>query len=284
VQDLLQRLLEPFSSLPLPSTPPQGLDATLLAVYHQLSRVPPGLFYSLEEEPDHGELGPLSEQAPPDIAIACAGNLDRRLQMLQGASRSSAATPEIRLEGTPEIRLEGTPEIRLEADDADAPTASGSGDSLASRSSAQTTLLASRPLAGGGAHAAHTSALLRLLFVHAALHPGARAPHVGSLLVPLYAALTQEIEPAELAHAEADTFWVFEAVLAEFAELQDEEEGGAWPMKLSARLAWADDELFANLVGRRLLPPRFGADMALTERKRTRSGSSTLFIVSAACG
>jgi hypothetical protein len=244
MQDLTRRLLEPYDALPPPTTPPLPLDATLLNVYQQLSRVPPSLFHMLEDEPDHGELGPLSDNAPPELAIACAGALDKRLQLLQGAKHGSAdgmATPEIRLEGTPEIRLEGTPEIRL----AGAPEIRLHEDGGPGAPAAPTTLLAPRALAGSSAHASHTRSLLRLLLVHAALHPGARAPHVGSLLVPLYSALAHEAEPA---HAEADAFWLFEAVLAEFAELTDEDEGGAWPMKLSARLAWADDELFANLV------------------------------------
>lgn len=38
-------------------------------------------------------------------------------------------------------------------------------------------------------------------------------------------------------------------MVGEFRELEDDQESTAWTMKLSQRLAWADDELFANLVG-----------------------------------
>jgi hypothetical protein len=75
-----------------------------------------------------------------------------------------------------------------------------------------------------------------------------RSPHIPSLLIPLYSVLIQEIEPKDAPHVEADTFWVFEAMIAEFSELEDEEGSNFWMQKLSERLTWADEELANNLV------------------------------------
>jgi hypothetical protein len=74
------------------------------------------------------------------------------------------------------------------------------------------------------------------------------SPHVPSLLIPLYSILIQETDPKDTAHVEADTFWVFEAMIGEFSELEDEEGGNIWMKKLSERLLWADEELSTNLV------------------------------------
>jgi hypothetical protein len=68
------------------------------------------------------------------------------------------------------------------------------------------------------------------------------------VLVTLYSVLNQEMELQDFAHAEADTFWLFEAIVGEFAELEDEEGGRLWMERLSRRLAWADEELFQNMV------------------------------------
>jgi hypothetical protein len=244
LQDLTKRLLEPFASLPSPTTPPQGLDVSLLSVSQQLSRVPASLFQALEEEPEEEVSSPLTSDVTREGVIPCAANLDDRLRILQ-----STKTNDISGTATPEIRLEGTPEIRLEADDE--PTTSpleSSAIAPSRRPSLGSTLLHSRPLAGSAGHHKHMSALLRLLYIHSCLNPGNRAPNIASILVPLYTVLLEEIEPSEVAHVEADTFWVFEAIVSEFAELEDEEEGNVWPLRLSSRVAWADDELFANLV------------------------------------
>jgi hypothetical protein len=60
--------------------------------------------------------------------------------------------------------------------------------------------------------------------------------------------LCQEVEAEDLAHAEADTFWLFETMVGEFSELEDEEGGTAWMKKFGDRLAWADAELKDSLV------------------------------------
>jgi hypothetical protein len=79
------------------------------------------------------------------------------------------------------------------------------------------------------------------------INPGNISPHSSSLLVPLYSALMQEVDSEDLAHVEADTFWLFEAILAELLGLEDN-SGKDWMEKLSERLAWADNDLFVHLV------------------------------------
>ena len=231
----------------------------------------------LEEEPDPSAISPLDDTAPEDVKIQCAGALDERLKLIKDQEKGDDdsapdSVPEIRLEGTPEIRLEapnspqdsnipdsasetdagetskdsmhidlsglGTPEISLSAPDS--PTST--------HSSAPTTLLASKAYTAAGAHPKHASALLRLLYIHSALNPANRAPQVASLLVPLYSALVQEVEPEDLAHAEADAFWLFETVVSEFAELEDVETCTAWQRKLGERLVWADADLAEDMV------------------------------------
>lgn len=183
-----------------------------------------------------------------DVRIACASNLDERLRTIQGGSTSAAtpSTPEIRLESIPEIRLESEPSVpEISLTEPSSPTKK----SFASkRPGAPTTLLHSKILTASGTNPRHASALLRLLYIHSCLNPANRSPHVASLLVPLYSVLIQEIETQEIAHVEADTFWVFEALISEFADLMDEESGNVWMQRIGQRLVWADDELSANLV------------------------------------
>ncbi|KAF8894569.1 regulator of Vps4 activity in the MVB pathway-domain-containing protein [Infundibulicybe gibba] len=233
--DLIRRLLEPFSNLPTPTTPPMSLDSTLLSVYQQLSRVPPNLFSGLEDQPDASSLSPLDDNAGDDIRIPAANNLDVRLRLLQEVNseiRLLSTTPEIRVES------ETTPEISVSSPD----------------SSQQNTLVYSKVLAFGNAHQRHSAALLRLLYMHAAINPGNLSPHLPSLLIPLYTVLNCEIEPEDIAHLEADTFWLFETMVGEFCELEDEDGGIVWPKKFSERLAWADGELSDNLHGKGLDP------------------------------
>jgi len=90
--------------------------------------------------------------------------------------------------------------------------------------------------------------LLRLLYVHASLNSGNLSPYVSSLLVPLYTALTQEIDQDDLAHAEADAFWLFEAFIAEFLELEDEEDLNSWILRFGELLERRDPELSEQLV------------------------------------
>lgn len=174
---------------------------------------------------------------------------------------------EIRLESTPEIRLEATPgeheaptndsvdqaldqNIHLDTDGAGTPAISLSAPDSprSSNSSAPTTLLRSRSYSASGAHPRHASALLRLLYVHSTLNPANRSPQIASLLVPLYSALIEEIEPEDASHVEADAFWLFEAMVGEFSELEDPEGANVWMRKMSEEIKSADTELAEDLV------------------------------------
>lgn len=174
----------------------------------------------------------------------------------QGDS-SSDAIPEISLDEMPEIRLDNDAEessessVHLDASDGATPgiSLSAPDSPSSSHSQAPTTLVPSRAYSAiGGAHHKHASALLRLLYIHSCLNPANRSPHIASLLVPLYSAMIEEVEPEEVAHAEADTFWLFEAMVGEFSELDDEEGEKVWTRKFGERLEWADPELADVLV------------------------------------
>jgi len=196
-----------------------------------LSHVPHSLFSGLQAEPEASPLSLLDATASDDIRIVCASNLDLRLQTIHDSQNSADSIRGI------------TPEIRLE------PHASPVAETFAGRRpGAPTTLVSAKDYSISGAHQKHTSALLRLLYLHVCLNPMNHSPHIPSLLVPLYSVLIQETEPKDVAHVEADTFWVFEAMIGEFSELEDEEGGNIWMKKLSERLAWADEELSTNLV------------------------------------
>ncbi|KAF9792755.1 regulator of Vps4 activity in the MVB pathway-domain-containing protein [Thelephora terrestris] len=243
---LVQRLLEPFDSLPAPSTPLSSLDANLMEVGKQLSGVPPNLYAFLEEDPEWVGISPLDEDAPEEIRIPLSHNLDQRLNAINQNDSGSVGD----LNATPEIRLEaddipGTPEISVTAP-----------ENLSEETpAAPTTLVASRSFGiASNASRRHVSALVRLLYVHSCLNPAHRSPYIASLLVPLYSALNMEIEAQDVAHAEADTFWLFEAMISEFAPLEDEAEGALWMKKLGDRVWQADSEFYADLLAMGLDP------------------------------
>ncbi|KAJ7470653.1 regulator of Vps4 activity in the MVB pathway-domain-containing protein [Mycena latifolia] len=243
--DLVRRLLRPFSELPPPTTPLAQLDASLFTVSKQLSRIPVSLFSGLNEELEHSGICPLEEIAPDDIKIPYANILDIRLKAIQDrGSQVQASTPAI-----PEIRLESEmdapPEISL-----------STPESFSDRRQTvpKTLVFTSKPYNSGEAHPKHLSALFRILYLHSMVNPGNLSPHIPALLVPLYSVLSQEIEHEDLAHVEADTFWLFESMIGEFAELEDEEGGTIWMKKLGDRLTWADSELAETLHAKGLDP------------------------------
>ncbi|KAJ7285961.1 regulator of Vps4 activity in the MVB pathway-domain-containing protein [Mycena rebaudengoi] len=241
--DLVRRLLKPFSDLPSPTTPLAPLDATLLAVSKQLARIPSGLFSGLNDEPpEHTGLCPLDEFAPEEIKITYADNLDTRIKSIQGRNSDPSASP--------------VPEIRLEEDSEPTPEISLSGPESFSRrrQNVPKTLVMSQSHKSGELHPKHQSALFRLLYLHSVINPGNLSPHIPALLVPLYSVLNQEIEPEDLEHVEADTFWLFESMVGEFAELEDEEDGNLWMKKFGERVTWADGELAATLHAKGLDP------------------------------
>lgn len=285
-----------------------------MAASKALTQVPRVLYATLEERdksPGSSENGenakescPLDETAPEDIRITCAGNLDARLKLikeLEAKDRNAEddAIPEIRLEATPEIRLEGAT-AEHEESSPEAAAAEGKEDhehleeghtpeiSLSApesprsaTSSAPTTLLHSRTYTASGAHPKHESALLRLLYVHFSLNPANRSPQIASLLVPLYSALAEEIEPEDAAHIEADTFWLFEAMVGEFSELEEPETANVWMGKMSERLRLADTELAEELVSARSPYAVYHeTDNGLAAIERTRSCIAPLLLVS----
>ncbi|KAI6103610.1 regulator of Vps4 activity in the MVB pathway-domain-containing protein [Pisolithus sp. B1] len=238
--DLVRRLLGPLANLPPSTTPPARTDAVIIQVSESLFHLPFELFSSLEDEPDNYTLCPLDDQADEAIKIDCARNLDIRLELV----RRRNTEPEAQV--IPEIRLEH----EVQTDSPEQPSGSGTSQ----KEGTHTTLVQTQPYVLPPAHHKHLSALLRLLYVHVCLNPANQAPHIPALLVPLYSALTREVEPADAAHAEADTFWLFEALVGELVELEDEEGGKVWMRRFGERLATADGELAENLHAKSLDP------------------------------
>ncbi|THU86443.1 hypothetical protein K435DRAFT_822154 [Dendrothele bispora CBS 962.96] len=234
--DLVRRLLKPFTDLPAPSTPSSSLDATLLKVAKQFASIPPSLFDELEIEPELSSACPLDSNSLETVRITYADALDVRLKQLQ--NKDTPAVPDIRLE---QEESRPIPDVFV------------TSESFPSSSKPASTLLVS-PRAHAGTHDKHTSALLRLLFVHSSINPGNLSPHIPALLIPLYTILHREVEPDDLAHIEADCFWLFEAMVGEFSELEDEEGGNVWMMRFGERLAWADRDLSENLLAKGLDP------------------------------
>jgi hypothetical protein len=202
----------------------------LLNIAKQFSSIPPSLFNELEAEPEISNLSPL-EDASSETGIAYADALDVRLKLLQ--DRDTPSVPGIRLEQEEESKE--IPNVFVTSESFTPGTKSS-------------TLLVSPRNHNLGAHDKHTSALLRLLFVHSSINPGNLSPHIPALLLPLYTVLSREIEPEDTPHIEADVFWLFETMIGEFSELEDEEGGNVWMKKFGERLSWADTELSENLV------------------------------------
>ncbi|KAG2367514.1 regulator of Vps4 activity in the MVB pathway-domain-containing protein [Suillus spraguei] len=238
--DLVRRLLSPLYDMPAPTKPLSNIDTTLMKISESLFRLPPGLFDTLDSGPNCPIMSPLDENIDETERIGYAHLLDARLQVLR--EQISASEPA----GIPEIRLEpdaGTLELSQ---------LPSSGSIASRRSGAPTTLLHAGPF--GGSHPQHISALLRLLYLHSCINPANQSPDIPSLLVPLYAVLVREVEPEDLAHAEADTFWLFEVLVGEFSDLADQEGGKVWMKKFSDRLTQADEELAASLHTKGLNP------------------------------
>lgn len=251
-QDLVRRLLQSVASSSLPLTPLSSSDQSLLALIEALARVPAHLFYGLEEEVEPAESCPIAECARPEIRIECAFALDTRLQLIQDGTNTPGGDSYVE---TPEIRLEsgsGPSSPTKEEGYFDLPTAAQRSSSQPTKKSKTLSLssaLAPRAFRGVPAHPTHVSVLLRLLYIHKALNPGSESPHLASLLVPLYVVTTQEADPNELAHAEADAFWMFEKLLQEVSELEESEGGLVWMGKLRERVRMTDNELLEDLVG-----------------------------------
>ncbi|KAF9053556.1 hypothetical protein BDZ89DRAFT_1107262 [Hymenopellis radicata] len=238
--ELVRRLLAPLQDDSPPSIPSSAQDKAVLDVSHQLSRIPPALFSGLADEPEASSLCPLDDSYSGDDKITYGNSLQRRLQILQ--SKGTDAVDEA--SAIPEIRLE------FEAASPESPLARTS--SLSKRVQVPPVLV-SKSLSDK-AHSNHMAALARILYIHSAINPGNMSPHVPTLLLPIYSVMLEEIELADAAHVEADTFWLFEALVGEFSELEDEQGGSIWMKQLSERLSWADIDLFESLDNKGLNP------------------------------
>ncbi|KAG6818204.1 hypothetical protein H0H87_000109 [Tephrocybe sp. NHM501043] len=237
--DLTRRLLDPLSTLPLSTSTTDSVDVSLLNVSEQLSAIPFVLFGELVHAPGSFDSCPLDETANDRIRLKSANILDTRLGTIR-TTETANLSPASWAFGTRPDSAKIAPEISLSSPDMNGEELNGSTTTL---------LSSSKPWAANIIHPKHLSALRRLLYLHASINPGNISPHIASLLVPLYTACNQEVVPEDLAHAEADTFWLFEAMVGEFSELEDEEGGSIWMKRFSERLAWADSDLF-NTLGR----------------------------------
>ncbi|KAF7304810.1 DUF292-domain-containing protein [Mycena kentingensis (nom. inval.)] len=237
--DLVRRVLKPFSDLSTPTLPPTPLDAALLNVSRQISRIPTHLYAGLQEEPERTGACPLDGNAPEATLILYADILETRLQAIRGPDELvTASAPAI-------------PEIRLESD---LPSSPPSGSTPKRKGTLPPITLVGAKSQTADAHPKHVAALRRMLYLHTSINPANTSPHIPALLVPLYRTLSEEIDPEHLCHAEADTFWLFEAMIGEFAELEDEDGGSVWMKKLGERLLWADRELLESLQAKGLDP------------------------------
>ena len=229
-QALAHRLLASIGTLSPPVTPLSPLDSSLLNLAKSLSPLP----RDLDEELDASPLCPLDDNAPEGLRIEVADAVDKRLQMIQryiAGTDNTIRTPEIRLVPadasslrTPQISVSSPPNSPL--------------DGTAHR----------KPGAILHSTRSHTTSLLRLLYIHTSLHPSTPTMYLTSLLIPLYVVMVQEIEPTELAHVEADSFWLLTELWGEVSELAEDEGSQEWIVKFGRRLSWADPELWDDLV------------------------------------
>lgn len=228
----MQRLLDPVSVLSPSDLPSNPLDPMLLNLSRQLSTTPSHLFEGLAQAPGSFSSCPLDDDAKDEIKLRSANNLNLRLDILHATGR------------TPLLPAEPFSMVITDPETLSTPYISHGKR----QSSFKMTSLPFERCVTDIVHPKHFSALLRLLYVHASINPGNLSPRIASLLIPLYVVLNHEVIPDDLAHVEADTFWLFEAMVGEFSEIEDAEGGRTWMKKLSDRLAWADLDLFNDLV------------------------------------
>ncbi|KAK2467004.1 hypothetical protein APHAL10511_001262 [Amanita phalloides] len=231
--DLVRQLLSPFTA-PQATTALAPLDATLLDISKQLFRIPSVLFLHLDKDPGISNTCPLDAEAPDNIRIPCANNLELRLAALHNEQKKSSMM-------APAIPVG----IHNPSDDT-----WFNNNSRGALVANQISEAFSLP----HVHHKNSSALLRILYIHATINPGALSPHVPSLLIPLYTAFTQEVEPEHADHTEADAFWLFETMLGEFSEFEDEQSIHMWMCKFGERVAWADEDLYNFLLVQGLDP------------------------------
>ena len=255
----MRRILDPYHDLNSERLP---ADNDILTIHRQLAGLPGSLYALLEDRPESFKPSPLDQNAPDDSKIASASWLDARLSVLQQGLNESHLPPDVCIESD----VHSTPSISLTSFESNSSTTSAT---------TSTTLLSARERVFGNAHPHHCSSLLRLLFIHKMINPGSSLAQSASILVPLYSVLMREVDSEDLPHLEADSFWLLEAVVAEFTGLEDDIE--KWMNLLSERLRWADYDLYCDLV--RDVEIHSSLRSTLTGVLRLRSISSSLFLV-----
>ncbi|KAK9834207.1 hypothetical protein WJX81_008458 [Elliptochloris bilobata] len=117
-----------------------------------------------------------------------------------------------------------------------------------------------------GSAVQHRAEMKRCLFVFAKLNPGLRyVQGMNELLAPLYYHFRTDPAPGAAAHAEADAFYCFMDLLAEFRDhfcqqLDNSAVGiRATLTRLSEQLCRADEQLWQHLVERNKVNPQFYA-------------------------
>ncbi|KDQ13122.1 hypothetical protein BOTBODRAFT_396011 [Botryobasidium botryosum FD-172 SS1] len=137
----------------------------------------------------------------------------------------------------------------------------------------------------------HLTALLRVLYIFSLLHP--HQPYtqgLNELVAPLYFVLCSDIDDDEAAHAEADTFWMFNELMGEIGEVVGQtgdwsREGARDGMKgamgaLSERLRWADEELWTDLGNPSIRRCRITPSPSLSYRPLPSCITSSLKLIS----
>ncbi|KIJ34698.1 hypothetical protein M422DRAFT_35025 [Sphaerobolus stellatus SS14] len=250
--DLSRSLLARLHAAPPPTTPLAPMDAALLNMAKALSNLPPELDSDLEPS----GLCPLDDTAPDGLRIEEASAVDDRLRIIQGHVHG-ASKPDV----PPEIHVE-------QADSGEVPSSANGRDS---RASSAPSLVLIR---------GHSTSLLRLIYIHMALHSTASETYLSSILIPLYVAMLQEVEVADLAHVEADTFWISSELWGEVSDLTQGDGSPAWIAKFGQRVAWADPNLFQDLVHKGLDPnlPHYSYRWLASLLSRTLPLSAVLVI------
>ena len=222
--------------------PPRGNDALLDTIAKDVWRTQPTIpFFSSSTTVHHS---PPTEE-PPQIE----GEVD--IPKLKSADALANRLRLIRSAGSQTTTLVA-PEITFSAADSSPPS---SPPPLAPK---HPTVPKKATIDASTSPFPHRMAMLRILYVHALLHPD--QPYnqaMPSLLAPLYLVLAaHQIDDEAIAYAEADAFWAFGELMGDVApiigfpgEPEHGEDGVRGLLRtLSSRLKWADEELWDDLV------------------------------------
>ncbi|KAH7107531.1 regulator of Vps4 activity in the MVB pathway-domain-containing protein [Auriculariales sp. MPI-PUGE-AT-0066] len=208
--DLARRLLTRLQTLPAPASPLSTEDVALLSI----SRALPGLLPAPLSHPIVSPLNPFDSSAPEETRITTRDEVDRRAWMI--ANRHLISRPQ-------------PPAIQVNGDDKEIPLIS----------------LTAPP--SSTSEASPSTPLLRLMYIYTCLHPSTPPSQLPNVLIPLYTTLAETTDETDLAHVEADSFWLLEEVSAEFGDLWTDEGCDRWRNTIAKRLTWVDPDLYAAL-------------------------------------